>query len=189
MVQYDLEGREAPPMPEREFSWPVYDIFTTRDDRQIFIGAVTERQWAVLCGLLGLEDLLGDPGLQNKMQQIEARDRTLPLFAKKVKAWDFGDLVKRLEDGGLPFAPIRRPAEMYDDPHVMRPGGLLVSSLPGGGEIRAPGLPVEIDDVIPAPGSVDIAGLGADTAAVLGDLGLSAEEARAARGAAKEGAA
>ncbi len=189
MVQYDIDGREPPPMPERDFSWPVYDIFTTRDERQIFVGAVTERQWAILCNLLGMEDLLDDPALQTKMQQIEARSQTLPRFADKIKDWEFEELMAALEKAGLPFAPIRRPAEMYQDPHVLRPGGLQVSALPDGGEIRAPGLPVEVDNRIPVPRSVDIAAIGADTEAVLGELGMGRDEIRAACGLPKKGAA
>ena len=45
MVQFELEGTSPPPMPERDFSWPVYDIMETADGRQIFVGAVTEGQW------------------------------------------------------------------------------------------------------------------------------------------------
>ena len=182
MVQFDVEGREAPPMPEREFSWPVYDIFTTRDKRQIFVGAVTEGQWAVLCRAIGLEQLLDDPGLQTKMDQIEARDRTLPLFAEAIAGFDYDELETALEAGGIPFSPINRPAEMYDDPHVMRPGGLHHSRFPDGETFRAPGLPIEVDGAIPAPSSLDIAAVGADTEAVLSSLGLSAEDIAAARG-------
>ena len=189
MVQFDVEGREAPPMPEREFSWPVYDIFTTRDGRQIFVGAVTEGQWTLLCRAIGLEQLLDDPGLQTKMDQIEARDRTLPLFACAIAAHDYDALETAFEADGIPFSSINRPAEMYDDPHVMRPGGLHHSALPGGETFRAPGLPIEVDGAIPAPSSLDIAAIGADTEAVLSGLGLSAEDIAAARGAPKGNAA
>ena len=176
-------------MPEREFSWPVYDIFTTRDERKIFVGAVTEGQWTMLCRTIGLEQLLDDPGLQTKMDQIEARDRTLPLFARAIAAHDYHVLETAFEAGGIPFSPINRPAEMYDDPHVMRPGGLHHSAFPGGETFRAPGLPIEVDGAIPAPSSLDIAAIGADTEAVLSGLGLSAEDIAAARGAPKGNAA
>lgn len=182
MVQFDIEGREAPPMPEREFSWPVYDIFDTADGRQIFVGAVTEGQWAVLCRTLGLERLLNDPGLRTKMDQIEARDRTVPIFAEAIGRRGFDDLVTAFQAGGIPFSPINRPAEMYGDPHVMRPGGLHHSTLPEGQTFRAPGLPVEVDNRIPTPASLDIAPVGADTEAVLSDLGMSADGITAARG-------
>ena len=180
MVQFDIEGREAPPMPEREFSWPVYDIFETAEGRQIFIGAVTEGQWDVLCEVLGLAELRADPGLQTRMDQINARDRTLPVVAAAVRARGFGELVARFEATGIPFSPIHRPAEMYDDPHVNRPGGLFTSSLPEGDTFRAPAMPFEIDDRPVAGHGLDVAAIGADTRAVLAAIGLSeAEIARA----------
>ncbi|MDF1737309.1 MAG: CoA transferase [Minwuia sp.] len=189
MVQFDIEGREAPPMPEREFSWPVYDIFTTRDQRQIFIGAVTEGQWTVLCGLLGLGELLTDPTLQSRMDQIDARDRTIPVFTDTVAAHDFDALVAMFEDSGIPFAPIRRPAEMYQDPHVLRPGGLQTSALPEGGSFRAPGLPFEVDGETPLPDTCDLPAVGADTVSILSELGLDPKEIAAARGVAEGGVA
>lgn len=175
MVQFDIEGREAPPMPEREFSWPVYDIFETSEDRQIFIGAVTEGQWITLCKLLDLPDLLADPRLQKRMDQIEARDWTIPIVAKAVRQRPFDDLIDAFEDAGIPFAPIHRPAEMYEDPHVTREGGLFTSSLPDGQTYRAPVMPIEIDSRPVTGGPLDIAGVGADTQEVLGALGLSPE--------------
>lgn len=182
MVQFDIEGREAPPMPEREFSWPVYDIFETADDRQIFVGAVTEGQWATLCDILGLEELKDDQRLQKRMDQIKARDWTVPIFAAAIATRRFDDLIAVLEPAGIPFAPIHRPAEMYHDPHVNRPGGLLHSKLPGGPCYRAPGFPFEIDERPVPTGGVDIAAIGADTESVLGALGMAGEEIAAARG-------
>ena len=185
MVQFDIEGREAPPMPEREFSWPVYDIFETVEGKKIFVGAVTEGQWAVLCKAVGLEALLEDPKLQSKMDQINARDRTLPLFAKAIAVCPFDKLVKKFEAGGIPFSPINRPAEMYSDPHVMRPGGLHLSQLPEGGTFRAPGLPIEVDEIVPTPDNLDVSKVGSDTQSVLSGLGLLEEEIAVASGRAR----
>ena len=84
MVQFELEGRNPPPMPERDFSWPVYDIFDTADGRQMFVGAVTEGQWAALCDLLGLDALKADPRLQTRPDQIEARSWTIPIVAEAI---------------------------------------------------------------------------------------------------------
>ena len=176
MVQFDIEGREAPPMPEREFSWAVYDIFETREGRQIFIGAVTEGQWVTLCNLLGLSRLLDDPGLQTRMDQIDARHWTIPLFTEAVRSNDFDDLITRFEDAGIPFSPIHRPAEMYDDPHVLREGGLLTSRLPEGQTYRAPGLPFEVDQQQVVGTGVDVPGAGADTESVLRGLGMTDEQ-------------
>ncbi|TMV11637.1 CaiB/BaiF CoA transferase family protein [Arenibacterium halophilum] len=182
MVQFDIEGREAPPMPEREFSWPVYDIFETSEDRQIFIGAVTEGQWVTLCNILGLTQLLEDPRLQTRMDQINARDWTVPIVAEAVRGRSFADLIAVFEQSGIPFSPIHRPAEMYDDPHVNRPGGLYTSTLPEGDTYRAPGMPFEVDDGAVAPTGLDIAAQGADTQDVLTSLGYDAARIAAATG-------
>ena len=184
MVQFDIEGTEAPPMPERIFSWPVYDIFETADGRQIFVGAVTGGQWAKLCAILRLQKFLADPTLQSRMDQINARSRTIPVIAGAIAVRKFEDLVSAFEETGIPFSPIARPAQMYDDPHVNRPGGLFTSALPEGGSFRAPGLPCEIDGRPVAPVSADIPAVGAATDDVLSSLGLSEDEIAAARGAA-----
>ncbi|WP_425403184.1 CaiB/BaiF CoA transferase family protein [Hwanghaeella sp.] len=182
MVQYDIEGTEAPPMPERNFSWPVYDIFETADGRRIFVSSVTDSQWDTLCGLLGLQSLIDDPGLQNKMDQINARSRTIPIFAEAIRDWRYDDLAKKLEETGLAYAPVSRPIEMYDDPHVNRPGGLLESRMPEGGSFRAPGLPLDIDGAPLPVSNMDLAAVGEDTEAVLSGLGMSPAEIEAARG-------
>lgn len=173
-------------MPEREFSWPVYDIFDTKDGRQIFVGAVTEGQWATLCDILGLDTLKADPRLQKRMDQIEARDWTIPIVAGAVRARGFDELIAAFEPAGVPFSPIHRPAEMYDDPHVNRPGGLSLSRLPEGTTFRAPGLPFEVDGAPPTAFGFDLADIGDDTGAVLSELGLSTEMIASARGKAQE---
>lgn len=189
MVQFDIEGREAPPMPEREFSWPVYDIFETKEGRQIFVGAVTEGQWITLCDILGLDEFKADPRLQKRMDQINARDWTIPIVAKAVSRRGFEELIAAFEPAGVPFAPIHRPAEMYDDPHVNRPGGLHISRLPEGGTYRAPGFPFEVDGAAPRPYGLDVSDIGDDTDTVLKGLGLDDATIASARGKAREKAA
>ena len=181
MVQFELEGVNPPPMPERTFSWPVYDIFDTADARQMFVGAVTEGQWVALCRLLGLDELLADPGLQARMDQIEARDRTIPIVAKAIATRESVELARDFDRLGIPYSPIAKPSDMYSDPHVMRPGGLATSRLPDGQSFRAPALPFDVDGHMLAGGG-DVPALGQDTAAVLGSLGLDAEAIGKARG-------
>ena len=170
MVQFDIEGTESPPMPERLFSWPVYDIFRTRDGRQIFLGAVTDTQWTALCRVLGLEDLLSDPRLQTRPDQIAARSWTLPIVAEAVAGRDYADLLAACEAAALLCSPIARPAEMYDDPHVARPGGLIHSHYADKKDFRAPGLPLSVDGKMPVPGNTDLPSVGQHTAEVLSAL-------------------
>jgi crotonobetainyl-CoA:carnitine CoA-transferase CaiB-like acyl-CoA transferase len=187
MVQFELEGTNPPPMPERTFSWPVYDIFDTADGRQMFVGAVTEGQWTALCQLLGLDELLADPGLQARMDQIDARARTIPIVARAIASRQSEQLAEAFEKLGIPYSPIAKPSDMYSDPHVMRPGGLATSRLPDGQSFRAPSLPFDVDGIM-LTGGGDVPALGQDTGAVLGSLGLDAEAIGKAQGAARKAA-
>lgn len=172
MVQFELEGKNPPPMPEREFSWPVYDIFKDKNGKQIFVGAVTEGQWAAICKLLELDDLLTHPQLQNRMDQINARDWTIPLVAAKIAARTEEDLAPEFEAAGLPFSPIAKPSDMYDNPHVMRKGGMSTSAYEDT-TFRAPALPFEVDGVM-LTGGGDVPEIGRDNAEILTALDIDA---------------
>ncbi|MBK0326150.1 CoA transferase [Rhodobacteraceae bacterium F11138] len=176
MVQFDIEGTESPPMPERVFSWPVYDLFPTSDGRQIFVGAATDGQWDKLCKGLGLNHLLDDPRLQSRPDQIAARGWTLPLIAQAIARHPYDEMLQIMEKNGLLFAPVSRPSEMYDDPHVNRPGGLFTSHYAEKQDFRAPALPVEIDGKPVVPDSVDIPAIGQHNEEILGDLRVEAIE-------------
>lgn len=175
MVQFDLEGTESPPMPNREFSWPIYDIFTTQEGRSIFIGAITSGHWEIVCRLLGLEYLLTDPRLQTRMEQINNREWTIPIVEAAVAKRSYAELTLNLEEQGIPFGPVSRPVEMYDDPHVNRPHGLLTSvDSETGQTYRAPGLPLEVDGQPLFPRDPDLAAIGEHTEVVLAALGQKA---------------
>jgi crotonobetainyl-CoA:carnitine CoA-transferase CaiB-like acyl-CoA transferase len=187
MVQFELEGTNPPPMPERTFSWPVYDIFCSSDGQQLFVGAVTEGQWVSLCKLLGLDELLADPRLQKRMDQIDARSWTIPIVAKAIAERSAAPLLEAFERFGIPYSPIAKPSDMYNDPHVMRPGGLASSRMPNGKTFRAPSLPFDVDGVMLSVGG-DVPALGQDTRDVLGGLGLDEAEIAAARGSTRKAA-
>lgn len=170
MVQFDIEGTESPPMPERVFSWPVYDLFSTQDDRQIFVGAATDGQWEKLCKGLGLTEFLDDPRLQTRPDQIKAREWTLPRIAEIIASRPYEEMTRLMEENDLLFAPVARPVEMYEDPHVNRPGGLFTSHYADKTEFRAPALPVEMDGRPVVSANVDIPSIGQHNEEVLGAL-------------------
>ena len=85
-----------------------------------------------------------DPGLAENNQRVKARERILPEVRARFAGMDRETLVVELEAIGLPFAPILRPDELLDDPHLRHEGGMVDVVLPGGVEVRLPALPVEI---------------------------------------------
>ncbi|MCP4074461.1 MAG: CoA transferase [Hyphomicrobiales bacterium] len=171
MVQHELTGAPSVPMPNRIHAWPVYDIFQTSDDEQIFIGVVTEGHWKIFCSTYGLQEFLDDERLQTATDRINARAWTIPIVAEIIARHTLPDLVENLDRLNIPFAKINCPEDLYHDKHVLREGGLVISTNVDGETFRVPALPLEID----GSGICDrsfVPELGADTAAILGELGI-----------------
>jgi crotonobetainyl-CoA:carnitine CoA-transferase CaiB-like acyl-CoA transferase len=172
MAQYAVTGQAARPMPVRVSAWAIYDLFTTKDDDQVFVGVVTDGQWRAFCEAFQLEDLAANATYAVNNGRVAARDVIIPRVQALMATYDKADLLAKLEGIGLPFAPIGRPEDMFEDPHMVQSGGLSAITLPDGGETRLPGLPIEMDGqrfnqahVTPVAG--------ADTRAVLTDAGYA----------------
>jgi crotonobetainyl-CoA:carnitine CoA-transferase CaiB-like acyl-CoA transferase len=145
MAQYAVTGKPAAPMPQRLSVWAVYDVFDTKDGDQVFIGVVTDTQWRRFCESFGLADYAADPELQTNPQRVAARERIMPRLAELFGGYTKAELMAKLEAASLPYAPITRPEELFDDPHLAASGGLVETLLPDGRKTRLPALPLALD--------------------------------------------
>jgi crotonobetainyl-CoA:carnitine CoA-transferase CaiB-like acyl-CoA transferase len=169
MAQMAVTGRAAAPMPARLSVWAIYDVFETKD-LPIFIGVVTDSLWQKFCALFGLDALWADLSLRENNARVAARDRIIPEIRTMVSQFTRAEIIAKLENSGLPFAPIARPEDMFDDPHLLASGGLEPVTLPGGRETMLPLLPIEMDGRRLGT-SPTIPYIGADSDAILTALG------------------
>ena len=169
MAQHAITGREAPPMSERQVAWPIYDIFDTSDGGQVFVGVVTDTQWRLFCAAFDLPGLTADPALQLQSERVAARPRVVPLVQTALRAFTAPTLMAECERLGLPFAPITRPVELFDDPHLNASGGLVPLTLPNGVETKLPALPLAFDGAR-LPQRRGLPGVGAHTDEILQEL-------------------
>ena len=132
MLQYAMTGKPAAPMPARISPWAVYDVFTVRDGEQIFLSAVSDAQWATFCDALDLSDLKADPRYASNNDRVRARPSLLPELRERLAQRSAAELTAILLAHDLPFAPIRRPDELFDDEHLLATGGLAEITLPDG---------------------------------------------------------
>lgn len=181
MAQTAITGVEPQPMSVRTPAWPVYDIFETADGGQLFVGVVTDTQWPAFCAAFGLDDLAADPGLATKAQRVAERHRTIPRVAAALRRHTRAELVAKCEALGLPYAPIGRPAELFEDPHL-NAGGLVTLTLPDGRTVKLPALPLALDGRRP-PLRHDLVPPGADNDAIAAELGYAPAEIAALRAA------
>jgi crotonobetainyl-CoA:carnitine CoA-transferase CaiB-like acyl-CoA transferase len=132
MLQFAMTGKPAAPLPARDNPWAVYDVFTVADGEQIFLAAVSDAQWDKFCTVLGFADLKAEPELATNNQRVQQRPRLLATLRERLADRRAAELASSMEKAGLPFAPIRRPEDLYDDEHLLATGGLADVRLPDG---------------------------------------------------------
>ena len=146
MAQTATTGSPPPPMSVRVAAWAVYDIFDTKDGEQIFIGVVSDTQWKLFCESFGLDDYDNDESMDLNKGRVEKRDVIIPRLQELFITFTKNDLMKKLDSTGLPFAPISKPEDLFDDVHLNESGGLLDIEIPTGGKTKLPAMPINMDD-------------------------------------------
>jgi crotonobetainyl-CoA:carnitine CoA-transferase CaiB-like acyl-CoA transferase len=97
------------------------------------------------------------------------------MVTKMIEEHHVDELTSIFERLALPFAPVRRPGDLVDDPHLKASGGLLDIALPNGKRAKVPALPISFNGVRAAP-IRGIPTVGADTRSVLRDIDLTEAE-------------
>jgi len=149
MLQHAITGVAAEPMPNRISAWAMYDVFTVRDGEQIFLAAVSDPQWKTFCAAFGFHDLLADPALASNNLRVGSRSTLIPELKRRLAPFTATELASIFEREGLPYAPIVRPEQLFDDPHLQATGGLaavrLTDGPAAGGTAQAALLPLTLD--------------------------------------------
>ena len=184
MLQYAITGQPAAPMPERISAWAVYDVFTVKDGEQIFLAAVSDAQWRTFCDALGFGDLRDQPEYATNNERVRQRPTLLPVLRERLATRSAAELAALFERAGLPFAPIRKPEELFDDEHLQATGGLaditLTDGARAGQTTQTTLLPFTLAGERLGVGAQPQR-MGADTAAVLAEIGYAASEIEALR--------
>jgi crotonobetainyl-CoA:carnitine CoA-transferase CaiB-like acyl-CoA transferase len=177
MLQAAVTGQPAAPMPERISAWGVYDVFTVANGAQIFLAVVSDSQWAAFCDAFGLPELKADARLAANNDRVRAREWLMPRLRARLAAQSAEEIAAVFERHHLPYAPITRPQDLFDDPHLAATGGLVEMTVPASASgaqrdlvARAPRLPLTLDGARPAVRSGPPA-LGGHTVEVLRELG------------------
>lgn len=175
MAQLAVTGQAARPMPVRVSAWAIYDVFQVKGGEQVFVGVVSDAQWQSFCSAFDFAALGADPRYRTNSQRVQAREVLLAAVQARFATLAKAELIGRLEKAGLPFAPIMRPEDLFEDPHLAAGGGLAPTVLPDGCATRLPILPIEMagrrtgrDGALPAAGE--------HTLEILAQLGVSEEE-------------
>ncbi len=148
MAQKAVTGTAAAPMPARVSAWAIYQVFQTKDD-PVFVGVVSDKQWGLLCESFGLDELANDASLKTNNDRVKAKARLVPIIQDVFMGYTKAELMAKLEKTGLPFAPIARPEDLFDDAHLKASNGLVPFTVTDGefkgAQVELPALPLEMN--------------------------------------------
>lgn len=145
MMQFAATGKAAAPMPSRISAWAIYDIFTVKDGEQIFLAAVSDKQWMIFCKAFGLEEMLADARLKSNNDRVAARDWMMPRLRTHLAQFSSAELSEVFQKTELPFAPIAKPQDLFDDPHLNKTGGFAPVRMNDGSVSKVPLTPLSLD--------------------------------------------
>ncbi len=181
MAYSALSKEPVPPMPARVSAWAIYRTFATSDAQMVFVGVTSDKHWARFCEAFQREDWRSDARLQTNNGRIEERAWLLPAVEALMKTLTKAEVLARCERAGIPFAPIAKTEDLFDDPQLNHGKlKLLESTLAGDVRAKLPRVPIDYEGVEFGLRN-DPPAIGADNAALLGELGYDAEAIAALR--------
>jgi crotonobetainyl-CoA:carnitine CoA-transferase CaiB-like acyl-CoA transferase len=170
-----VTGKPMPPMPSREGAWAIYDPFVTADGEQIFVGLTSDGHWRRFCEAFDRRDLPQNPAYKTNEDRVRARPLLRPLVGEIIARRTLAELAELFDRIDIPFAPVAKPGDLFEDPQLNSGGRMLEIEFPNGVRAKLPRLPIEMGDH-------DFAlrrqapTLGEHSAEILAELGLAPGE-------------
>jgi crotonobetainyl-CoA:carnitine CoA-transferase CaiB-like acyl-CoA transferase len=175
-------GLEMRPMPARRGAWAIYEVFDTAGEGQLFIGVTSDQQWERFVEEFGLQALAMDPRLATNVSRLDERDWLIPALQAVLSKLPQKEVEKRCERCNVSWAPVGKPGDLFEDPHLLAAGGLVdvfVSRFGGdGGKMTGlPALPMEFGAARQRPGLTrQPPRVGEHSAEILEEAGFTTED-------------
>ncbi len=181
MAGQAVTGRPPPPMPAREGAWGIYETFKASDGEMIFVGLTSDNHWRRFCQHFDRTDMLENPRYANNQLRVKERPTIRAMVAECVGTLTMPELTKLFDEIGIPFAPVAKPGDLFEDPHLNAGGRMLDVAFKDGVRAKIPRMPLEV-------GSHDFGlrrqapTIGQHSVEILEEAGLSKAEVDALRG-------
>ncbi len=179
-----MSGKNPPPRGERTsgmgkaMGWGVYQLFPTKEGKQVFIAVTGNRHWAGLCDVLGFDDWKHAPEFNNNRKRTAEKWRIAERVAEVVKTFSYDDITAQLYKALVPYAPVGTPLDIVKDKHMNEAGRWMQLTV-GSQKLKVPKLPFSMGGTQDFAAIKQPASLGEHTDTILAAIGYTPLEVAA----------
>jgi crotonobetainyl-CoA:carnitine CoA-transferase CaiB-like acyl-CoA transferase len=171
MSQYLATGEVPLPQGSGTAMICPYEAFPARD-AWVMIAAGSDTLFTRCCGALGVPALALDPRFRDNPTRVANRKALIEALSAVTRSLDSADVLVRLQEAGVPAAPINTLDRIVAEAQTEASGMLVPAKHPRLSDYRALGLPIRWDGERPPITRVPPL-LGEHTAEVLAELGFA----------------
>ena len=147
LTSAQFKGVNPPPRGEHSnmgatMGWGVYQLFSTSDERQVFIAVTANRHWTGLCDILGFEDWKDAEELDSNKKRTLQKVKLAERISKAVALLSFDDICDQLYRARIPYAPVNTPLDLINERHLNEGNRWLDIAVPGH-NFKTPKLPLD----------------------------------------------
>ncbi|WP_295537326.1 CoA transferase [uncultured Pseudacidovorax sp.] len=158
---------------------PAAEVVPTRDGH-IVLSAYADEHWARFCRVVGREGLIDDPRFCSNAQRVRHRDELRTVLRDCLSAFSSEECVALLSRNQIVVGAVRSYSQVLQSADVKASGMLVEAVAADGSRYTTLALPYTLDDA-PRAAPPAAPAVGADTDAVLADLGFSPAQIGALR--------
>jgi crotonobetainyl-CoA:carnitine CoA-transferase CaiB-like acyl-CoA transferase len=174
-----LTGANPPPRGSRNstmgayMGWGVYQLFPTKDGKQIFIAVTGNRHWAGLCDALEFADWKNSPEFASNRKRSAQKPRIAERVKQVVETLTYDEIAARLYQALVPYSPVNTPLDLIDEKHLNE-GRRWLHLTVGNEHFKLPKLPIDMGRTTEFAVREQPGCLGEHTDTILGALGYTA---------------
>ena len=112
------------------------DLIYQAEDKYITAGAVSDAEWKGMCKALKREDLIDDERFATPAGRVANAQIRKEITGEEIAKWKSSEILKRLQEEGVPRAPLLDRMELLDNDQILANESILRVNIDGFGEVR-----------------------------------------------------
>ncbi|NIS79610.1 MAG: CoA transferase [Anaerolineales bacterium] len=140
---YLVEGKDPERLGNAHPNISPYEVFKARD-RWFVVGAANERQWGILCDMIGRPEMKDEPRFSTNSDRVANRTELADILNQAFASRDASDWIEEMRKAGLPCGPINTVPAVFDHPQAQAREMILETQHPSVGALRLAGFPYKL---------------------------------------------